>query len=86
MDKNKDTLDLTKEFKSLWADNGDQISFHYTGTGSTHSDFTRSGSRGITGIFKHKAKTITRFYNQNFYDFNKMKLVDLVLESKTSEL
>jgi hypothetical protein len=84
MDKNKDALDFIRDFKTLWADNGDQISFHYTGTGSTHSDYTRSGTRGFTGIFKHKAKTITRFYNQNFWDFNKMKLVDMVLASKKS--
>lgn len=25
-------------FRNIWANNGDQISFHYTGTGSTHTE------------------------------------------------
>jgi hypothetical protein len=34
------------------------------------------------GNFKHKYKTITRFYNQNFWDFQKIKQVDLLLGQK----
>jgi hypothetical protein len=36
----------------------------------------RDGKRGFLGIFKHKYKSVARFYNQNFYDFYKMRLVD----------
>ena len=86
MDNNSNESHLVRDFKTVWADNGDQISYHYTGTGSTHSDFTREGKRGFTGIFKHKVKSVTRFYNQNFWDFQKMKSVDLLLESKDSFL
>jgi hypothetical protein len=43
---------------------------------------TRDGKRGWLGNFKHKYKTITRFYNQNFWDFYKMKLVALLLGEK----
>ena len=46
---------------------------------------TRDGKRGITGEFKHKYKSITRFYNQNFWDFHKMNLVDILLEQKISD-
>ena len=80
MNSGTEENDLTKKFRSIWADNGDMISFHYTGTGSTHTDITRDGKRGLTGEFKHKYKSITRFYNQNFWDFHKMYLVDLLLD------
>lgn len=43
---------------------------------------TRDGKRGWLGNFKHKYKTVTRFYNQNFWDFYKMKLVSLLLGEK----
>lgn len=39
----------------------------------------RDGKRGFLGIFKHKYKSVARFYNQNFYDFYKMRLVDELL-------
>lgn len=46
----------------------------------------RDGRRGMFGIFKHKYKTVSRFYNQNFWDFYKMKLIDELLNQKTSEV
>ena len=33
-----DERPLIKYFRNIWADNGDIISFHYTGTGSTHTE------------------------------------------------
>lgn len=44
----------------------------------------RDGKRGFFGIFKHKYKSVARFYNQNFWDFYKMRLVDELLNEKTS--
>ena len=29
---------LITQFRNTWADNGDAVSFHYTGTGSTHTE------------------------------------------------
>lgn len=29
-----------QKFNSSWAENGDSISLHYTGTGSTHTEYT----------------------------------------------
>lgn len=37
MKSSKDN-DLIKKFRNIWADNGDNISYHYTGTGSTHTE------------------------------------------------
>jgi hypothetical protein len=30
---------LIQHFKKVWADNGDAISVHYTGAGSTHTKY-----------------------------------------------
>jgi len=38
------------------------ISYHYTGTGSTHTNITRTGKRDIKGLIDHGKKTIGRFY------------------------
>jgi hypothetical protein len=37
-DNNADN-DFIRSFRHIWADNGDAISFHYTGTGSTHTEY-----------------------------------------------
>jgi hypothetical protein len=50
--------------KNTWADNGDLISKHYTGTGSTHTNVTRTGRRDLKGIMDHGLKTLGRFYKQ----------------------
>ncbi len=50
--------------KNVWADNGDTISKHYTGTGSTHTNVTRTGRRDLKGIMDHGLKTLGRFYKQ----------------------
>ena len=54
---------LLKEFKNLWADNGDMLSKQYTGVGSVSSSVTRNGKKGITGLLDHGVKTIGRFLN-----------------------
>ena len=55
--------------KNVWADNGDMISKHYTGTGSTHTNVTRKGKRDIKGIIDHGFKSCMRLYQQ-FVDDN----------------
>ncbi len=37
MRNNRDNL-FIKKFRNIWADNGDAVSWHYTGTGSTHTE------------------------------------------------
>lgn len=54
---------LLREFKNLWADNGDMLSRQYTGVGSVHSSVTRTGKKGISGLLDHGVKTIGRFIN-----------------------
>ena len=57
------------QLKNAWADNGDMISKHYTGTGSTHTNITRTGKRDIKGLFDHGLKSCLRLYQQ-FVDDN----------------
>jgi hypothetical protein len=49
-------------FKIAWANNGDMISKHYTGTGSTHTKITKEGKRDVLGLMDHGLKTLGRFY------------------------
>lgn len=57
-----------QNFKSTWADCGDLISKHYTGTGSTHTDLTKKGTRDFFGSIQHGIKSLSRFYIMNFED------------------
>jgi hypothetical protein len=50
-------------FKRIWGTCGDQISKHYTGTGSTHTDVIVKGKRDILGMLEHGKKSLNRFYN-----------------------
>ena len=70
-------------FKNIWADNGDYISKHYTGTGSTHTNITRTGKRDFFGLLDHGMKSIGRFYKQNFEDSLKQEGIDMILGQHT---
>ena len=54
--------------RHIWADNGDMISIHYTGTPSTHTNILRSGKRDLMGSVAHTFVSINRFYKQNVTD------------------
>ena len=62
---------LIIKLKNAWADNGDMISKHYTGTGSTHTNVTRSGGRDLFGIVDHSLKSVKRVYQQFVDDYQK---------------
>ena len=52
---------LISNFKNIWADNGDMLSAHYTGTGSTHTNITRTGRRDFSGMLDHGKKSLLRY-------------------------
>lgn len=62
-----------------WADNGDELSRIYTGTGALKSGFTRSGKRTLAGLMDDAKKSATRFYQNNFQDKYKQEVIDLLL-------
>jgi len=74
---------LVINLKNIWADNGDTISKHYTGTGSTHTNVTRTGKRDLKGIMDHGLKTLSRFYKQYMEDNYKQEVIDLLVGKHT---
>jgi len=78
-----DNINNTSTFiihlKNTWADNGDMISKHYTGTGSTHTNITRSGQRNITGMVDHTFKSCRRLFQQFVDDNQKQEAIDILL-------
>lgn len=77
---------LIISLKNAWADNGDMISKHYTGTGSTHTNITRTGKRDLKGIMDHGLKTLGRFYKQYMEDNYKQEVIDLLIGQHTETI
>jgi len=59
------------------------ISKHYTGTGSTHTNITRTGKRDIKGLFDHGLKSCLRLYQQFVDDNTKQEVIDIILGEHT---
>ncbi|EPZ31706.1 DNase I-like protein [Rozella allomycis CSF55] len=66
-------------FNDIWADNGDELSRIYTGTGALKSGFTRTGKRTIAGLMDDAKKSAQRFYVNNFTDKSKQTTIDILL-------
>ncbi|KAJ3234021.1 inositol polyphosphate 5-phosphatase [Chytriomyces hyalinus] len=66
-------------FQNLWADNGDWLSKIYTGTGALKTSLTRKGKQTIAGFFDDAAKSINRFYINNFLDKRRQEAIDIVV-------
>ena len=88
---NKD-FELTQQplfaqaFKHQWADNGDKLSFQYTGTGSTISAITRTDTQGFAALIKQGLTSIERFYNANVEDSVKQSSIEHVLRKHTKSV
>jgi hypothetical protein len=68
-------------FRVMWADHGDEISRQYAGTGAMKSAFTRTGKRDLAGLTDDGAKSLTRYFLNNFRDGAKQDALDLVTGS-----
>ena len=66
-----------KKFKHMWADNGDMISKHYSGTGSTHTSAVKEGKSNLKTFFKAGSVSVRRFFKGNFQDTRRQTLFDL---------
>ncbi|TPX50429.1 hypothetical protein SeLEV6574_g00906 [Synchytrium endobioticum] len=66
-------------YNNLWADNADMLSKIYTGTGAIKSAYTRKGKQTLMGIVTDAAKSVNRFYINNFQDKGKQEAIDLLL-------
>ena len=68
-------------FRVMFADHGDEISRQYAGTGAMKSAFTRTGKRDLAGLLDDGAKSLTRYFLNNFRDGEKQDALDLVTGS-----
>lgn len=54
-----------KALRSMWAQNGDEISKQYAGTGSTSTEVTMNDKTSIRGKITHKLTSVERFFKNN---------------------
>ncbi|RKO88290.1 Endonuclease/exonuclease/phosphatase [Blyttiomyces helicus] len=66
-------------YNNLWADNGDWLSKIYAGTGALKSSYTRKGKQTVFGFLDDAAKSVNRFYINNFQDKGRQEAIDLLL-------
>ncbi|KAI8927060.1 SacI homology domain-containing protein [Entophlyctis helioformis] len=66
-------------FKNAWADNADEISKQYSGTGALKTDFTRTGKRSKAGVLQDFSNSVVRYVKNNFLDGFRQDSLDLFL-------
>lgn len=62
------TTGLWTIHSTLWADNGDNLSRIYAGTGALKSSFTRNGKMSLGGMLSDARKSAQRLYHNNVTD------------------
>ena len=79
--------------RELWADNGDQLSRIYAGTGAINTSATRSGKKTFAGLLSDATKSVSRYdedslsrsrltvraYINQFQDKGKQTAIDTLL-------
>ncbi|WEW60113.1 Inositol-1,4,5-trisphosphate 5-phosphatase 1 [Emydomyces testavorans] len=70
---------------TLWADNGDNLSKIYAGTGALKSSFTRHGKMSLAGAIADAKKSVTRLYVNNFTDNARQNTIDVLLGALTGQ-
>jgi hypothetical protein len=63
----------------LWAENGDNLSKLYAGTGALKSAFTRTGKVTFMNVLGDATRSVNRFYINNFQDKAKQEVIDQLL-------
>ncbi|THG11597.1 hypothetical protein TEA_012058 [Camellia sinensis var. sinensis] len=62
-------------FKTLWVEQGDEISLEYSGTHALKRDLVRYGKQTMAGLIKDGISAISRYYLNNFQDGDAMDLM-----------
>lgn len=75
---------LLRQFKRLWANNGDLLSKQYTGVGSVSSSVTREGKKGFSGLLTHGFRTVGRILSAA--NGRTQDNIDMVLPSSPRDL
>lgn len=71
--------DFWMRHSSLWADNGDNLSKIYAGTGALKTSFTRHGKMSLAGAVADMRKSVQRIYHNNFLDPSRQVTIDMLL-------
>jgi phosphatidylinositol 4-phosphatase len=66
-------------YKTIWANNANEMSNLYAGTGALKVDFTKTGKRTYQGMVNDGINACLRYYINNFTDGNKQDAIDLML-------
>nr|XP_023893475.1 phosphoinositide phosphatase SAC8 isoform X2 [Quercus suber] len=66
------------KFRTLWAEQGDEISLEYAGTNALKGDLVRYGKQTVAGLIKDGMSAISRYYLNNFHDGVRQDAVDLI--------
>ncbi|KDP24430.1 hypothetical protein JCGZ_24994 [Jatropha curcas] len=66
------------KFRTLWAEQGDELSLEYTGTHALKGDLVRYGRQTLGGIIKDGLSAISRYYLNNFQDGVRQDALDLI--------
>lgn len=66
------------KFRTLWAEQGDEISLGYAGTHALKGDLVRYGKQTIAGLIKDGMSSLSRYYLNNFHDGVRQDAMDLI--------
>ncbi|OMO97585.1 hypothetical protein COLO4_14511 [Corchorus olitorius] len=66
------------KFRTLWAEQGDEISLEYAGTHALKGDLVRYGKQTVAGIIKDGMSALSRYYLNNFHDGIRQDALDLI--------
>ncbi|XP_013644405.2 phosphoinositide phosphatase SAC8 isoform X1 [Brassica napus] len=69
--------DYTK-FRTIWAEQGDEISLQYAGTYALKGDLVRYGKQTVSGAIKDGISAMSRYYLNNFQDGVRQDALDLI--------
>ncbi|XP_023734844.1 phosphoinositide phosphatase SAC8 isoform X1 [Lactuca sativa] len=71
-------------FRTLWVDQGDEISLEYSGTNALKGDIVRYGKQTISGLIKDGMSALSRYYLNNFQDGVRQDAIDLISGNYTA--
>ncbi|CAN0846689.1 Phosphoinositide phosphatase SAC8 [Linum grandiflorum] len=66
------------KFRTLWAEQGDEISLGYAGTHALKGDLVRYGKQTFGGMIKDGMSALSRYYLNNFHDGVRQDALDLI--------
>ncbi|KAH7866717.1 hypothetical protein Vadar_023988 [Vaccinium darrowii] len=65
-------------FKTLWVEQGDEISLEYAGTHALKRDLVRYGKQTMAGLIEDGLSSISRYFLNNFQDGIRQDAMDLI--------